>query len=188
MLASPGWRDKDRQGSVLTAFVTGLLAGGLLIGLVLGVLSGLAQPLPAAWRHPAVVGLALLGLLRDLGVVRIRLPQNARQVPQEVMRHDLRRGALQFGFELGTGVRTYVSASAPYVVALAVVLGGQSLWVGALAGVGFGAGRALTPLVRLASGAVEDWDAGLRARLRAVAVLGCAAAAAALAVLLLRGA
>lgn len=173
---------------MLAAFVAGLLAGGLLIGLVLGVLSGLAQPIPVAWRHPVIAALALLGVLRDLGVMRIPLPQNARQVPQEVMRDDPHLGALQFGFELGTGVRTYVSASAPYVVALAVLLGGQSLWVAALTGLGFGAGRALTPLVRLASGAVGDWDIGLRLRLRAIAVLGCATAAVAPAALLWQGA
>jgi len=170
---------------VLTLFVVGLLAGGLLSGLVLGLLSGLAQPLPAAWRYPAIVALALLGLLRDTGMVRIPVPQNARQVPQEVLRRDLRRGALQFGFELGTGVRTYVSASAPYVLALAVLLGGQPLWVAALAGAGFGSGRAVTPLIRLASGATEGWDTDLRTWLRTIAVLSCATAAATFGLLLL---
>ena len=185
MLASPGWRERDRQGIVLTAFVAGLLAGGLLSGLVLGLFSGLAQPLPEAWRYLAIVALALLGMLRDIGILPIWVPQNARQVPQEVMRHNLRRGALQFGFELGTGVRTYVSASAPYVLALAVLLGGQPLWVAALTGVGFGSGRALTPLIRLASGNVDGWDADLRTWLRAIAVLACAAAAATVGLLLL---
>jgi hypothetical protein len=170
---------------VLTAFVVGLLAGGLLSGLVLGLLSGLAQPIPAAWRSLAIIAFALLGLLRDIGILPIRVPQNARQVPQEVMRPNLRRGALQFGFELGTGVRTYVSASAPYVLALAVFLGGQPLWVAALTGVGFGSGRAVTPLIRLASGAIEDWDADLRTWLRAIAVLACAVAAATFGLLLL---
>lgn len=172
---------------MLTLFVLGLLAGGLLSGLVLGLLSGLAQPLPLTWRYAAIVALALLGLLRDLGVVRIRLPQNARQVPQEVLRRDLRRGALQFGFELGTGVRTYVSASAPYVLALAVLLGGQRLWVAALAGLGFGAGRAVTPLIRRASGTVDGWDVDLGVRLRAIAILGCATASVAFGLLLLHG-
>ncbi len=172
---------------MLTLFVIGLLSGGLLSGLVLGLLSGLAQPLAATWRYPAIVALAVLGLLRDAGIVRIPVPQNARQVPQEVLRRDMLRGALQFGFELGTGVRTYVSASAPYVLALAVLLGGQSLWVAALTGLGFGAGRATTPLIRLASGAVEDWDAGLRRRVRIIAVLACAAAAVAFGLLLLPG-
>jgi hypothetical protein len=111
------------------------------------------------------VTVALLGVLRELGAVRIRLPQNSRQVPQAVLQRDVLRGSFQFGFELGTGVRTFVSASAPYVLAAAVLLAGQPL-VGVLAGLGFGAGRALTPLLRRASGAEAGWDAALRARLR----------------------
>jgi hypothetical protein len=169
---------------VVALFVLGLFAGGLLSGLVLGLLSGLSAPLPAAWRYAAVVALAVLGLLRDVGVMHVRLPQNARQVPQEVLRRDLPRGALQFGFELGTGMRTYVSASAPYVLALAVFLGGQRLHVAALAGLGFGAGRALTPLIRRASGDVTGWDDALRVRLRIIAVSGCATTAAAFGLLL----
>ncbi|MBO4207683.1 hypothetical protein [Micromonospora echinofusca] len=116
------------------------------------------------------MAVAVLGLGRELGLVPIRLPQNARQVPQDVLHRSLRRGALQFGFELGTGVRTYVSASAPYVLATAVLLGGQRLSVAVLAGVGFGVGRALTPLARRAAGTGDRWDADLRARLRAITV------------------
>jgi hypothetical protein len=138
------------------------------------------------WRFAAIVAVALLGLLRETGAVIIPLPQNARQVPQDVLRHRPSRGALQFGFELGTGGRTYVSASAPYVLAVAVLLGGQRLLVAALAGIGFGAGRAATPLVRRASGAVEGWDADLRGRLRIITVAGCAALVAAFALLFLQ--
>lgn len=153
--------------------------------MVLGLLSGLSAPLPSSWRYATIAAVALLGLLRETGVVTIPLPQNARQVPQDVLRRSPRRGALRFGFELGTGVRTYLSATAPYVLAVAVFLGGQRLEVAALAGVGFGAGRAATPLIRRASGAVEDWDADLRTRLRVITVAGCAALAAAFGLLFL---
>lgn len=152
---------------------------------MLGLLSGLSAPVPQRWRYAAVVAVAVLGLLREVGVVPLRLPQNARQVPQEVLRRSVRWGALQFGFELGTGVRTFVSASAPYVLAVAVFLAGQHWPVAALAGLGFGAGRALTPLVRLGSGAVDDWDARLRSRLRALTVGAAAVLAVAFVVLLL---
>jgi hypothetical protein len=164
----------------------GLLAGGLLSGVVLGALSGLSAPVPLSWRYPAIVAVALLGVLREAGVVTIPLPQNSRQVPRDVLRRNPPRGALRFGFELGTGVRTYVSATAPYVLAVAVLLGGQRLEVAALAGLGFGAGRAATPLLRRASGAVDDWDADLGGRLRIITVAGCAALAAAFALLFLR--
>ena len=163
----------------------GLIAGGLLSGVVLGMLSGLSAPLPASWRYAAIVAVALLGVLREAEVVTIPVPQNARQVPQDVLRHSPRRGALRFGFELGTGVRTYVSATAPYLLAVAVFLGGQPLQAAALAGIGFGAGRAATPLIRRASRAVEGWDADLRARLRLITVVGCAALAVAFGLLLL---
>ncbi|MFG2011615.1 hypothetical protein ACGFNF_21370 [Micromonospora sp. NPDC048868] len=148
----------------------GLIVGGLLSGSVLGLLSGLSAPLPVPWRYAGIVGVAVLGLLREVGLVSIRLPQNARQVPQDVLQRSLRRGALQFGFEMGTGVRTYVSASAPYVLAVALLLGGQRLHVAMLAGVGFGVGRAMTPLARRAAGTGDRWDADLRVRIRTITV------------------
>ncbi|BCL12306.1 hypothetical protein [Micromonospora sagamiensis] len=138
------------------------------------MLSGLTAPLPAHVRYAGVVAVAVVGLFRELGLVSLRLPQNARQVPQDVLQRSPRRGALQFGFELGTGVRTYVSASAPYVLAAALLLVGQRLEVAVLAGVGFGVGRALTPLTRRAAGSGDRWDAELRVRLRTITVTGCA--------------
>ncbi|MFG1952048.1 hypothetical protein [Micromonospora sp. NPDC048830] len=142
--------------------------------MLLGLLSGLSAPLPAPWRYAAVVAVAVLGLLREVGLVPIRLPQNARQIPQDVLQRNVRRGALQFGLELGTGLRTYVSASAPYVLAAALLLGGQRLHVPLLAGLGFGLGRALTPLARRAAGDGDRWDEDLRVRLRTITVAACA--------------
>jgi len=169
-------------------FVVGLVVGGLLSAVVLGLASGLFAPVPPVWRYGATVLAALLGLLRELGpagvpLAPIRLPQNTRQVPQDVLQRSLVRGALQFGFELGTGVRTYLSASAPYVLAVAVLLAGQRLHVAVLAGLGFGAGRAATPLLRRASGVAADWDTRLQARLRGITVLAGAAMLAAFAML-----
>lgn len=162
--------------------MAGLCCGGLLSGLLLGVAGGLLSPLPLAARQVAVLAVAALGLLRELGVVPIPLPQNTRQVPPDVLARNLFRGAGQFGFELGTGVRTYVSASTPYVLAAAVLLAAGPP-AAALAGLGFGAGRAATPLLRVASGAVADWDARLPGRLRAITLTAAAAAVAAFAVL-----
>jgi hypothetical protein len=108
-------------------------------------------------RAGAILAVAVLGVAREAGWVRIPLPQNARQIPQEVLQHRVRRGALQFGFELGTGVRTFVSASAPYVVALGLLLSHQGPVTTILAGTGFGAGRAVTAAVRYAS-RYDEWD------------------------------
>ena len=186
-LASPGWRERYRQAPVLGLFVVGLLGGSLLTATVLWVFSGLAEPLPVAARDAAVLGVAALAVLRDGGVLRVPLPQNPRQVPQEVLLRSWHRGALRFGFELGTGVRTFLSASAPYAVAAALLLGGPSLVGAALpAGLGFGAGRALAPLLRRASGDGVAWDNWLAARSRLLRI-GCAVAVAVILGVLLLG-
>jgi hypothetical protein len=134
---------------------------------VLWLLSGLAQPLPTTVGWAVVLGFAAMAVLRDTKVISFWLPQNSRQVPQEVLYRGMRSGALQFGFEMGTGVRTYVSASAPYVVAIALLLTRPSLAVALATGVGFGTGRAATALLRVASGlSIDAWNARLRTRLR----------------------
>ncbi|MGH9890695.1 MAG: hypothetical protein ACREA0_01665 [bacterium] len=66
--------------------------------------------------------------------------------------------ALRFGFELGTGVRTYLSAGAPYVLALALLLADGELLEAIAAGSGFGLGRAAMPLSRSLSEDAENWD------------------------------
>jgi hypothetical protein len=156
-----------RRVAVLGTLAAGLLLGGLLSASVLWLASGLFSPLPAPVRHGVLLSAALLCFLRDAGAFLLPLPQNARQIPQQVLQRRLLRGTLQFGFELGTGVRTYVTASAPYAVALAVLLYG-GLVPALLAGAGFGLGRALTPLLRLAARDVDAWDARLAARRRAL--------------------
>jgi hypothetical protein len=185
VLFSPGWRAPVRQSQVLAVFTLGLLLGGTLTATVLWLLSGLAAPLPAAVRTGAILLVAVLGVLREAGWLRLPLPQNARQIPQEVLRHRIRRGALQFGFELGTGVRTFVSASAPYVVVLGLLVAHQGPAPTILTGTGFGAGRAVTAAARYAS-RHDEWDDRRLTRMRlltnavGVTVLVC------LAVLLLR--
>lgn len=164
----------------------GLLAGGLLSGLVLWVASGLAAPLPMGWRYLVILLVGVIAVLRDLGVVRLRLPQNARQIPQDVLRAGPIRGAVQFGMELGTGMRTYVSASTPYLLALAVLLAGQRWQAAVLAGLGFGVGRAASPLIRYLSGEGDGWDARLGVRLRLITVAGSVTATVAFGLLLVR--
>ncbi|MET9105205.1 hypothetical protein [Streptomyces zhihengii] len=152
-------------------FTCGLLAGGVLSAGVLWLASGLFAPLPVGVRQGLIAAVALLAALRDAGRLPLRLPQNARQIPQDVLRRHLARGAMQFGFELGTGVRTYVSASAPYAIAVAVLLSGGSYGPALAAGLGFGAGRALTPALRRLSGDGERWDDRLAVRLSGMTVV-----------------
>ena len=171
---------------MLSVFTAGLLLGGVLSASVLWLASGLLTPIPEGWRPLVAVGVALTGVARDAGLISLRLPQNARQVPQDVLQRDLVRGALQFGFELGTGVRTYVSASLPYVVAVAVLLAGD-IGVALVTGVGFALGRAATPALRYASGAGEDWDDRLLDRLPLLTVGGGTVLSGALVVLAVQG-
>ena len=161
--------------------------GGVCTASALWLLSGLVSPIPDPVRYAVVVVSGAVFALRDARVLRFWMPQNARQVPQDVMQRHLLRGSLQFGFELGTGVRTYVSANAAYVVALAVLLSGTDYWPALLVGLGFGVGRAVTPLSRVASGDGADWDARLIGRLTVITVGSSLVVAAALAVVLGRG-
>jgi hypothetical protein len=150
---------------LLAVFTLGLVLGGTLSAAVIWLLSGLGAPLPSYGRTAAIVAVALLGLARELGLVRIPLPQNARQIPQDVLQRRLRLGTLQFGFELGTGVRTYVSASSPYVLALGLALSHQPALATLAVGAAFGLGRALTAALTLWS-RDPDRDTEIFARMR----------------------
>jgi hypothetical protein len=164
VLFSPGWRAPIRQDGILAVFTLGLLLGGTLSATAVWLLSGLSAPLPPSVRTAAILTVAAVGAAREFGLIRIPLPQNARQIPQEVLQAHLRRGTLQFGFELGTGVRTYVSATAPYVLALTLLLAHESLPVTLLAGTAFGLGRALSALLTYLA-RDDHRDAAVAARL-----------------------
>ncbi|MBM0125354.1 hypothetical protein IMY96_11410 [Pimelobacter simplex] len=126
----------------------------------------------------------LVLLLRELGVLTFRMPQNARLVPQRVVDAGPKLGALQFGFEMGTGSRTYVTSSLPYLLVLALALAASPIEA-VVAGAGFGLGRALMSSSRTWSRPVEVWDEVLLGQERALrlwtfALGGLAAAAIAL--------
>jgi len=114
----------------------------------------------------ALIAFGAIIVLRDLGKISLPLPQNSRQVPRSVFGRRLTSAALRFGFELGTGVRTYVPAGAPYIVALALLLIADDLASALTAGVGFGIGRASMTLFRHWSQRGDEWDRRLDAELR----------------------
>lgn len=165
-------------------FCVGLVLGAVLSALVLWVVSGLATPVPEPVRYGVVVALAVAGVARDAGWVSFPLPQNARQVPQNVLSDHVARGSLQFGFEMGTGVRTYVSATVPYVLAAALLLTAPDLGTAIATGAGFGLGRGLTPSARYASTDGEEWDDVLHTHLRTIKTAAGTAVTATLAILL----
>lgn len=161
------------------------MAGGALTAVALWLLSGLASPLPQRVRFALILAFAAAAVLRDLGLLRLPLPQNSWQIPQHVLQRGILSGPLRFGFELGTGVRTYVSATAPYLLAIALLAGGPGILPAVLAGAGFGLGRAATPFVRLSSPDPTTWDDLLRRRSRWLAAAATTAAAVAVTIALL---
>lgn len=137
----------------------------MLSGVLAGVAGGLASVIPAPVRLagllvslPVIVGYELAG--RPLG-----LPQARRAVPQTVIARWRVEGPLQFGFEMGTGVRTFMPTALPHALLVTLVLAGAP-GPGLVAGVGFGAGRALMPLVRSRHPDPRAFDTALLRRLR----------------------
>lgn len=161
------------------------MLGALLSALGLFLVSGLSIPVPEPVRYGAVVVLAAVGVLRDAGVARFPLPQNARQIPLAVLTGNLVRGSIQFGFEMGTGVRTYVSSTVPYVLAIALLLSAPGILTALATGAGFGLGRALTPAVRYTSPDAETWDAVLHRHLHIIKLAAGLTTTTTLAILLL---
>lgn len=122
--------------------------------MVLGSL--VRAPFPLGVRQGVVAtGTAIL-LLREIGLFRFPVPQNARLVPQFVTRVPF-WGALQFGTEMGTGMRTYSPTGLPHIVAIAVLL--LASWPeGIMAGAGFAIGRALMLLTFVSASDKESAD------------------------------
>lgn len=92
-----------------------------------------------------LAGVVLLCVAHDLRWIRIRLPQNRRQVPESVFSKGRVLGSLQFGFEMGTGMRTFVTATSPYIAAFAVLALVPALYDALAVGFGFALGRATVP-------------------------------------------
>lgn len=118
----------------------------------------------------------VLALARQFLNVPISFPENRRVVPRTIERRGPAMAALQFGFELGTGTRTYVTANAPYIVAVGVILL-ASVSEALLTGIAFGGGRALMVLLRVADRNRTLWDDRLKSQSTLIAH-GCTGVAA----------
>jgi hypothetical protein len=131
-------------------------------------LGSLLRPaLPFALRAGVVIAVALFVLAGEWGWHRVRLPHRRAQVPAAVVGAGAREGALQFGFEMGSGVRTHLPSNLPYLPLAAILLVGS--WVAAVAaGLGFGLGRAAMALGRHLSPDPARWDEQWRHRERAL--------------------
>ncbi|NKZ02392.1 hypothetical protein [Actinomadura latina] len=130
----------------------------MLVTLVAAVFGGLVQALLPFSARAGVFGLAALAvLLRESGLVKLPVPENKRLVPEEVQHRGRLAGPIQFGFEMGTGMRTYSPSALPHLVLLAVVL--VLPFPGALAtGVGFALARWIMPAASIGHGADGAWE------------------------------
>jgi len=177
-MASPS----GRRGSaaLLGPLALGLVLGGSVSALLFWLLSGLAQPLWPPVRVVLLAAVVVAAVADEAFGLGWRWPQNARQVPQAIRRRVPALGLLQFGFELGTGLRTFVTSRAPYVVVALLLLAGLSFVEALALGAGFGVGRALMPATRAWHASTGGWDrrlerASRELRLAATVLGGCAA-------------
>jgi hypothetical protein len=143
VLLPPG-AGRSRFGPrVIAAYFVGTCSGAIVSMAGAWLLSGLAEPLQK-WQRTTllVTGALLIGASKGSHLSGIvRLPEARRQIPSRVLHGGLIRGAYRFGFELGTGVRTYLPSPAPYIVLLVVLLAGPTLGQALLIAIGFGLGR-----------------------------------------------
>ncbi|XBB66729.1 hypothetical protein ABFU82_21870 [Nocardioides sp. WV_118_6] len=134
--------------------------------------------LPPTWAAGIVVAVVLYGLLHDTVLPRLPLPQNARQVPENVVRSGPRLGALQFGLEMGTGARTFMTSMTPHMLGATLLLL-MSWQAGLLAGAAFGLGRSIVPLARSLTEHETRWSNEFADRERTIRTAIAATSAAA---------
>jgi len=127
---------------------------GALLGACGAVLLWLTGLPSGAGSHAALLPVALLALfggLRDLRLLRLRLPQPTCQVPRYWLNAlGLYRTAFLWGFFIGGGIRTRYQYAVMHVLGLWIVLAGSPLWgAGMLALYGTAHGVALAGAMEL---------------------------------------
>jgi hypothetical protein len=154
VLLLPGDKHFRRDLRVGGAYFTGAAVGALLTATTLWIAGGLFSVLPTWSRAGAIAAVALMAWLVKEGPLQgvLELPENRRQIPAQVLGGDVVRGAMYFGFEMGTGARTYVPSPSPYLLAATVLLGNLPAAQMLLIAVGFGMGRALPLMLQLSAG------------------------------------
>jgi len=170
-------------------YVIGAIAGGLCLGAVAAVLSTVAG-LQGATRLVVVATGALVAAVSDARVGGLALPTHRRQVNERWL--DQYRAWVYgggFGWQIGTGLATYITTAAVYLLVVVLVVGGNptlALGGGGLFGLTRGLAVLLTRHVRTPDdlrrvhAAVQDAGPALHeAVLLGEVVVGSAAAASA---------
>ena len=151
MLLPPGRNRSTLDVRVVEAYLAGTISGALVTVITAWLIGGFASPLPASARVVLIAAGAIAVWLCERGPLtgKVSLPQNRRQIPAEVFGGGLVKGAYRFGFEMGTGVRTYVPSPAPYILLLTILFGRLNLGCVLLVALGFGLGRAVPLMLQL---------------------------------------
>ena len=139
----------------VAAFAAGAVGAGAVLGWALGSAASWAGggSMHAVWAAAAVVAAYAA---REVGLLRLPIPQLRRQVPQrwrEVL--PLPATGFLYGAGLGLGFVTYVPVATFAAVTAAVVLADPA--AGAVALGAFGVGRAAALIA--ATAGLRDWDA-----------------------------
>jgi hypothetical protein len=125
--------------------------------------------------------LALVVLVREAWPLAIRIPENRRLVPQYVEGYGRMLGPLQFGFEMGTGVRTYSPSALPHLVVVALILVIPA-WGAVAAAAGFATARWVMPMMSNGYDQVGGWSIAWQDHKATLARLTTAGVMAALAI------
>jgi hypothetical protein len=135
--------------STVTWFVVGAAAGGATLGAVMSLMAVGVNALPAspAGLEVAALAAALVAAVSDAGVAGVRLPIHRRQVNERWLDHyrPWVYGA-GFGWQIGSGVATYITTAAVYLMIVLGALTGDPA-VAFLLGTLFGLLRGLAVLL-----------------------------------------
>lgn len=130
-------------------FTVGGLAGGLTLGMVmaLGAWAIAVAGAGLALRTGLLGAAALLTIGSDIGIPGLRLWNHPRQVDETwLRRYRAWAYAAGFGWQIGTGVATYVMTAGVYLLAVLGMLSADPRFA-LLLGAGFGVVRGLGVLV-----------------------------------------
>jgi hypothetical protein len=137
----------NRYRTTAAWFVAGATLGGATLGAVMGALAVVGSALPTAWLLPLGLCAALVTLAGELGVLGFKLPIHRRQVNERWL--DQFRPWVYgagFGWQIGSGLATYIMTPAVYLMIVLAALSGAPLAALAV-GTGFGLVRGLSVLL-----------------------------------------
>ena len=138
-----------RYGATCAWFVMGATAGGLALGGLVAMLAAVVAGLGPSSAAVGSVALAaaLVALVSDTGLAGVRVPVHHRQVNErwlDTYRPWVYGGG--FGFQIGTGLATYITTAAVYLFVVLGALTGDPAIALAL-GASFGLVRGLAVLL-----------------------------------------